>query len=56
MKDNLKDSMIVNLTRKKILELVQKIELINWFEINYAVQKKPSRLPRKIYSYGNISP
>ena len=37
--------MIVNLTRKKFLEMVQKIELINWFEINYAVQKKPSRPP-----------
>ena len=32
--------MIVNLTRKKFLEMVQKIELINRFEINYAVQKK----------------
>ena len=37
--------MIVNVTRKKFLEMVQKIELINWFEINYAVQNKPPRPP-----------
>ena len=37
--------MIVNLTRKKFLEMVQKIELINWFEINYAIQKNPPPPP-----------
>ena len=30
IKDNLKDSMIVNLTENRFLQHVQKIELINW--------------------------
>ena len=47
--------MIVNVTRKKFLEMVQKIELINWFEINYAVQKKPSRPPPEKYTVMAIS-
>ena len=30
IKDNLKDSMIVNLTENRFLQHVRKIELINW--------------------------
>ena len=53
MEDNLKNSMIVNLTKNKFFQQVQKIELISWewFRILHASQGK---LAPKMYSYGNI--
>ena len=61
MYDNLKDSMIVNLTENRFLQQVQKIEFINWdlFGIYYAARRKLlsknvqlcNILPRNYLSY-----